>query len=276
MPSNMSILDLNFPVFGKNESVDDKLGRVTSYMYMLVEQLRYALMNVGISNFNSSELAELGTVIREPLTVRLNESDEALSELKVTIEGLSFEVTEGENSTVLSLKSGAASLASASIDFSGLVRFTDLSREGATVINGSNITTGSISALDLSGCRMKCLLKSDGTVSGYLGFYYDYISDLFLAGGIRLDDQGAGADDERKYRMFIYTNTALGKVFHIKIQSAGGVSIEALDNIYIESATTTTLHSKGILQLISDTDIYIKIGEDLWTLRDYIKSVAAG
>lgn len=46
-------------------------------------------------------------------------------------------------------------LSSQSISFSGMVSFTDLSTSGWTTINGDNITTGTIEAIDIYGCTIE-------------------------------------------------------------------------------------------------------------------------
>lgn len=67
----------------------------------------------------------------------------------------------------------------------------------------------------------------------------------YTAGGIRLDANGAGSQYENRYRMFIYTNYIRGVSFAMKLQSAGGISIEADENIYIYGESGVTISSGG-------------------------------
>ena len=58
-------------------------------------------------------------------------------------------------------------VSSKSISFSGMVTFSDLSTAGQTTINGSNITTGTIDAIDIYGCTIegstfRSILQSNG------------------------------------------------------------------------------------------------------------------
>ena len=139
-------------------------------------------------------------------------------------------------------------VSSKSISFSGMVTFSDLSTAGQTTINGSNITTGTIDAIDIYGCTIegstfRSILQSNGIWGGEIEFCY--MNSNYTAGGIRLDANGAGSQYENQYRMFIYTNYIRGVSFAMKLQSAGGISIEADDNIYIYGNSGVTISSGG-------------------------------
>ena len=139
-------------------------------------------------------------------------------------------------------------VSSKSISFSGMVTFSDLSTAGQTTINGSNITTGTIDAIDIYGCTIegstfRSILQSNGIWGGEIEFCY--MNSNYTAGGIRLDANGEGSQYENRYRMFIYTNYIRGVSFAMKLQSAGGISIEADDNIYIYGNSGVTISSGG-------------------------------
>ena len=76
------------------------------------------------------------------------------SKITQTAESISLEVTNGSDSSTIKLKLGTAELSSKVIQMTGLVKFTDLSNEGSTTINGSNITTGYISADRIKGGQL--------------------------------------------------------------------------------------------------------------------------
>ena len=104
------------------------------------------------------------------------------------------------------------------------------------------------------------MLKADGTIGGELRMCY--INSNYVAGGIRVDDQGAGTDYERKYRMFIYTDTILGVPFCMKIFSANGMSITSDEIIIMESATHTIINGNDYIRMSADSiylngDVYI-------------------
>ena len=62
------------------------------------------------------------------------------------ITGLTLSASNGESSSTIKLKYGSLVLKSVSISMTGMVTFSDLETDGYTTINGSNITTGTISA----------------------------------------------------------------------------------------------------------------------------------
>lgn len=98
MPGSILNADINFPHFTGQETTDEKLGIVTDYLYMLYEQLRYSMSNLGVENFNDAELKDIIT------------------------------------------------MSAKQIDLTGYVTFNSLSTPGQTIIDGANISTGTISA----------------------------------------------------------------------------------------------------------------------------------
>lgn len=47
MPSNILTTDTSFPQLTEEQSTDEKFGVITNYLYMLLEQLRYSMANLG-------------------------------------------------------------------------------------------------------------------------------------------------------------------------------------------------------------------------------------
>ena len=168
---------------------------------------------------------------------------------------MTLSVTNGSSSSTIRLLANGVQLSSQSISFSGMVSFTDLSTSGWTTINGDNITTGTIEAIDIYGCTIegstfKSVLKANGTVGGEIEFCY--LNTNYVAGGIRLDDQGAGTEYERAYRMFIYTNHVGGVGFAMKLQSASGISMEADENVFLYAGTRMTIRGDSGIYLTGD------------------------
>lgn len=216
MPSNILTTDTSFPNLNGNQSTDEKFRLITNYLYMLLEQLRYSMANLGLENFNEKEFDDIVNLITEPVYVQLSDLEGNVSSLTVTAEqlnsrmsdaegnistlqqtsnsimsqvsdlegnvstlqqtsqalstrisnaegdissltqtvnGFTLSVTNGTESSTIKLMSGSTQISSQVIQMSGMVTFTDLSGNGTTVINGNNITTGTISAnrLDLTG-----------------------------------------------------------------------------------------------------------------------------
>lgn len=333
MPSNILTTDTSFPQLTEEQSTDEKFGVITNYLYMLLEQLRYSMANLGRENFNDAEFDSIANIITEPvyvqlegvegevaslqltaqsltsritdaegnistlqqtsnsLLVRVSDAEGNISSLQVTAQSLTSRITNAEgavssltqtvNSITLSVSNGETSstihllrdgiiVASRTIQFNGMVTFSDLSGSGTTIINGDNIQTGTISAINISGCVIegsifRSVLDYNGNYGGEIQFYY--LSNYYLAGGIRLDDQGAGTQYENRYRMFVYTESVAGVAFALKLQAAGGISIEAGENVYIEARTRLTVD--GDIVTISGSSVSINgdvyINGDLYT-----------
>lgn len=105
---------------------------------------------------------------------------QAKSEITATLESIEFSVekyeTTGEQGEIvdygsrLTLTANGIEAQSADISFDGLVTFTNLSTPGETVIDGGNITTGTVSAnrIDVDNLWVKHLNGADGTFTGTL------------------------------------------------------------------------------------------------------------
>lgn len=311
MPSNWLYIDTNFPTFTGEESPNEKITTIQNYMYMLVEQLRYSLHNLDLTNMNQTAVQRYETQLTEPIYARIADDEEntaqlaltaaalglrltnaegsitsltataeglrlqisdaeddilqlgatadrlstqitaadgRISQLQQTVDGFALSASNGETSSRLYLTSGGVAISSARISFTGYVTFNSLEEDGGTTINGGNITTGTIRAITMEGNEIiggtitgTTLQSVSGSDNG-LELYYGAVSRRLLVGGICFDDNGAGTSTEARYRMFIYTNSGY-QDWAMKLQSAGGMSLESDANIYIEAATTLTLRA---------------------------------
>lgn len=70
--------------------------------------------------------------------------EEAQTLIDQNLESITLSASTSGTTSTLTLKAGDVTLTSANITFSGMVTFTDLSTSGRSVINGGNITTGTI------------------------------------------------------------------------------------------------------------------------------------
>ena len=321
MPSNILTTDTSFPQLTEEQSNDEKFGVITNYLYMLLEQLRYSMANLGRENFNDAEFDSIANIITEPvyvqlegvegevaslqltaqsltsrisdaegnitvlqqtsssllvrvsdaegniaslqvtaqsLTSRISDAEGAVSSLTQTVNSITLSVSNGEYSSTIRLLRDGIIVASRTIQFTGMVTFSDLEGSGTTIINGDNIQTGTISAIDIYGCTIegstfRSTLNYNGSIGGEIEFYY--LSDYYLAGGIRLDDQGSGTQYENRYRMFVYTESVAGVAFALKLQAAGGISIEAGENVYIEAGTRLTARAYSVITITGDGGI---------------------
>lgn len=84
----------------------------------------------------------------------------------LAVDKISLSVSNGSTSSTLTLKAGETILSSEQITFSGLVSFTDLSSAGGTVINGSNITTGTLDASKVNVTNLNASNITAGILTG--------------------------------------------------------------------------------------------------------------
>lgn len=96
MPSNLLNADISFPQFTRQTSDREKIEQITSYLFMLLEQLRYSLSNLDKDNFNEAGLKEIGKIITEPVYVRLEGAEGGIHELNVTAQLLSSRIQDAE------------------------------------------------------------------------------------------------------------------------------------------------------------------------------------
>ena len=169
----------------------------------------------------------------ETLSSRITTADGNISSLTQTVNGFSLSVSNGTSSSTIKLMSGSAVISSQNISFSGMVTFSDLSAKGSTTINGGNITTGEIDAVDVRGVKVygSRFYNSGGTTWMEVG------KDLF------------GADNDA-YAMYIANSSYSGtEVFGIHNGDFGFV----------------TLNGKGFDFLSSDAEtntVRINVGTD--------------
>ncbi len=81
---------------------------------------------------------------------------------------LSLSVSNGKESSTIKLMNGTTAISSNTIQMTGLVKFSDLSTEGSTTINGANITTGKINAslVDTSDLVVENVWLKSGIIAG--------------------------------------------------------------------------------------------------------------
>ena len=96
MPSNLLTADSTFPTLTKEQSADEKFEKITSYLYMLLEQLRYSMGNLDKENFNDAGLEEIANIITEPVYVQLKDDEANIAALTVTAAGLGARLNDAE------------------------------------------------------------------------------------------------------------------------------------------------------------------------------------
>lgn len=167
MPGSILSADSNFPNLSEQQTDGEKIRVIQNYLYMLLEQLRYTMANLGADNFNETEFDHIANLITEPVYVQLKNAEGTVAALQITAEGLTariqnaegdlssltqtvngfrLEVKNEEASSMISLTANGASISSQLIRFTGAVTFSDLVNSGKTTIDGACIKTGKILA----------------------------------------------------------------------------------------------------------------------------------
>lgn len=261
MPGNLLSADTSFPTFTPEQTNEQKLDVVTNYLYMLLEQLRYTLANLGAGNFNDTELDEIGMKITQPIYVDLENAAGAIADLTLTADQLTsrledaegnisaidqyarsitLSVTNGETSSTIKLLAGGVQIASQVISMDGLVTFTGL-EAGTTVINGGCIQTGLINAqyLNLTGSITFSDLSS--SVQQDISDALDTANDAYeLASGITLPSyiKNTYIDSARIESPTIIAGEFYGNEFNVYPQSGSQGSF----NLYGDTSQSSGFH----------------------------------
>lgn len=145
MPTSLLSADTMFPNFKGNETTEEKVNQIQNYLYMLVEQLRYSMANVGKENFNEAEFGDIVNLITEPVYIQLkNETGDINASIQLTEENLSARISDisdllGETrQTTTELTLSLDDITAGVKDLSG--RYSKLQQ----TVNGFNATVGEI------------------------------------------------------------------------------------------------------------------------------------
>lgn len=234
---------INQPVILRLDGVDGSLAEINVNLGTVSSQLQDAEGNI-------SSLQQTAT----SLTSDISDLEGNYTTLQQTVSGLRITASNGTQSSTLTLTSNGVQLSSTNVQITGMVTFTDLSTSGRTTINGGNITTGIISAIDISsvtidgssisGSTFETVLTAYGVGGEIKCYYLSNVSDTYLAGGLRLDDQGGSGDST--YRMFLYTRNALGVAFALKLESAGSMSLSSGNSLWMYAPSTVQITGSTI------------------------------
>lgn len=342
MPTSLLDADLKFANLGKKTDLKSRVDGMESYLYQLLEQLRYSFGNLDRTNFNDAGFAEITGIINQPiiaeikgidgqltqitatsaalttrvedaegnitalyqfadeitlkvedaegniatltqtakglssrvenaegdistltqtastLTNKVSSVEGSVSTLSQTVNSISLGVTNGEESSTIRLYRNGIAVSSQTVRFTGIVTFSDLSGNGTTVINGNNITTGEIRAInyiaegDPSGGTYNVFSVEDGAGNqiGAIGYQW-------------LNSEGNVGD-----RLWIRTERYGSYYPSIKIEAAGRLSIEANNDsygfVYIYSAGDMTLSAGGELSIYQGGTTWQFMNGDLY------------
>lgn len=162
MPSNWLYIDTNFPSFTQKESANDKIETMQDYLFMLVEQLRYTLHNLDLSNMNKAAAEGFVKTITQPIYAEIKNAEGSITQLGVTADGLAARISSAEGS-ITQLGITADGLAARIDDAEGNITQLQATAKGLQA-SVSNLN-GSVTNLtaDVNGIRATVRTKIDAT-----------------------------------------------------------------------------------------------------------------
>ena len=143
MPSNWLYIDTNFPSFTQKESASDKIETMQDYLFMLVEQLRYTLHNLDLSNMNKTAADEFAKQITDPIYGEIADAEGNITQVALMAEGLAARIGDAEGN-ITQLQATAKGLQASISNLNGSV---------------TNLTA------DVNGLRATVRGKIDGTAA---------------------------------------------------------------------------------------------------------------
>ncbi len=163
MPSNWLYIDTNFPTFTGEESTEKKITTIQNYMYMLVEQLRYSLHNLDLTNMNQTAVRQYEAYLTDPIYGRIEDGEGNINALQITAEGLAGRITDAEgNITVLTAT--AQSLSAQLSDAKGNITGLQATARGLTA--RMSTAEGNITSLTATATGLTASVSNmDGQIS---------------------------------------------------------------------------------------------------------------
>lgn len=250
MPSNWLYIDTNFPSFTQKESVNDKVETMQDYLFMLVEQLRYTLHNLDLSNMNKTATDEFVKQITDPiygeikdaegnitqvalvaegLAARIGDAEGNITQLQATAQGLSASISNlnGSVTNLTADVNGIRATVSTKIDATQAQSIFDQSADGFTLAATSG-ENGTIFKLNYNGAQ----IASTGSIDLCVDAVNIY--GTLTAGALRGGIVSLLAGDTPVGSMNLaYTGT--GQVGVGLTATYGGMKMHAAGNIFLES-----------------------------------------
>ena len=166
MPSNWLYIDTNFPSFTQKESANDKIETLQDYLFMLVEQLRYTLHNLDLSNMNKAAADGFVKTITEPIYGEIADAEGNITQIALVAVGLAGRIGDAEGN-ITQLQATAQGLSASIANLNGSV--TNLTAD----VNGLRVTvSGKIDGNEartlinqtISGITLAATSDGNGTV----------------------------------------------------------------------------------------------------------------
>lgn len=250
MPSNWLYIDTNFPSFTQKESVNDKVETMQDYLFMLVEQLRYTLHNLDLSNMNKTAADEFVKQITDPIYGEIKDAEGNITQVALVAEGLAARIGDAEGN-ITQLQATAKGLQASVSNLNGSVTnlTADVNGLRATVSGKIDATQAqSIFNQSATGFTLGATSGENGTTfklnyngvqvasTGSIDLCVDAVNiyGTLTAGALRGGSVSLLAGDTPVGSMDLaYTGT--GQVGVGLTATYGGMKMHAAGNIFLES-----------------------------------------
>lgn len=146
------------PIYGELKDLEGNLTKLKATAGELSAQMADVEGNVSSLKATAKELSS-----------KITSAEGRLTEITQKVNSIRLHVANGDKSATIELKAGEAVISSQTISMKGLVTFNDLKAEGATTINGSNITTGTLNA-EYVKLKGKFEVYNGNVKGGYIGY----------------------------------------------------------------------------------------------------------
>ena len=166
MPSNWLYIDTNFPSFTQKESANDKIETMQDYLFMLVEQLRYTLHNLDLSNMNKAAADGFVKTITQPIYAEIKNAEGSITQLGVTADGLAARIGDAEGN-ITQLQATATGLQASISSLDGSVTNLTADVNGIrTQVRGKIGTSEAQTLIDqsLNGITLSATSGESGTI----------------------------------------------------------------------------------------------------------------
>ena len=166
MPSNWLYIDTNFPSFTQKESVNDKVETMQDYLFMLVEQLRYTLHNLDLSNMNKTAADEFVKQITDPIYGEIKDAEGNITQVALVAEGLAARIGDAEGN-ITQLQATAKGLQASVSNLNGSVTNLTADVNGIRAQVSGKIGTSEAQTLidqSLNGITLSATSGESGTI----------------------------------------------------------------------------------------------------------------
>lgn len=166
MPSNWLYIDTNFPSFTQKESVNDKVETMQDYLFMLVEQLRYTLHNLDLSNMNKTAADEFVKQITDPIYGEIKDAEGNITQVALVAEGLAARIGDTEGN-ITQLQATAQGLSASISNLNGSVTNLTADVNGIRAQVSGKIGTSEAQTLidqSLNGITLSATSGESGTI----------------------------------------------------------------------------------------------------------------